>query len=185
MSSDLGFIKLERGIVDHWVFTKDPEYRIWIYLIFLAKFSNSEKPVKIGKEERVLDRGEFITSIGKIADKLHLKPRVVRRVLDLFKKNNMIKKTAGRGKNIPYVAKVVNYNKWQGEYTIKTQSKGFQEAFKSQHTNKGNNVNKEIANWLYKCEVCDTDLIVSEFGDLQISCQQCGTTGVRHKIYDK
>ena len=69
MSSELGFIKLERGIVDHWVFTKDPEFRIWVYLIFLAKFSNSQKPVVIGKQQRVLDRGEFVTSIGKIAAK--------------------------------------------------------------------------------------------------------------------
>ena len=183
--SNQGFIKIDRGIVDHWVFQKDPELRIFVYLIELAKYSNNQKPVVIGKQQRVLDRGEFVTSIGKIAEKLDLKHNQVRRVLDLFKNCNMIKKTAGRGKNIPYVAKVVNYDKYQGVYTIKEQSKHNQSSFKMQHTNKENNANKEITTWLYKCEVCETDIQKSEFHDLLISCQQCGTTGVRHKIYDK
>jgi hypothetical protein len=117
--SNQGFIKIERGIVDHWVFKSDPECRIWIYLIILVKFSNSNKPVKIGKVERILDRGEFISSISKIAAELDLTYNQVRRCLDLFKKNNMIVKTCGRGKGIPYVAKLVNYEKWQGDYTFK------------------------------------------------------------------
>tara|TARA_S200002703_G_scaffold159309_1_gene172307 strand:+ start:3491 stop:4042 length:552 start_codon:yes stop_codon:yes gene_type:complete len=183
MSTELGFIKLERGIVDHWVFTKDPEFRIWVYLIFLAKFSASKKPVIIGNQERVLDRGEFITSTDKVAAELGLKYNQVRRCLDLFKKNDMIRKTVGRGKNIPYVAKIVNYDKWQGEYTIKTQSKNIQKTFKTQHTNNYNNEYKEITYWLYKCEVCDIVVVPkSEFSDLVCYCKKCDHKAVRHKL---
>ena len=38
--SDQGFIKIDRGIVDHWVF-KDPYLRMWIYIIKIASFDDS------------------------------------------------------------------------------------------------------------------------------------------------
>ena len=43
----------------------------------------------------------------------------------------MIKKTVGRGKGIPYIAKIVNYDKWQGQYTFKKQSKDNQKTLDS------------------------------------------------------
>lgn len=193
--SDQGFVKLDREIVDHWVFKSDPECRIWIHLIFLAKFSNSDKPVKIGNQERVLDRGEFITSIQTIASTLGLKYNQVRRVLDLFKKNDMIQKSVGRGKNIPYVAKIVNYEKWQGEYiykhnhsTIKSQSRYNHNTFKMQHTNNGNNANNGYngnPTWNYKCDKCD--VVVEQdtpISDLYIECQKCEQPAIRYKAND-
>ena len=142
--SNQGFFILDREIVNHWVFKKDPEFRIWIYLIRIAQFQNQSKPVMIGKQQRYLKRGEFLCSMEGISNELDVPVRSVRRCLDLFKKNDMIRKTVGRGKNIPYVAKIVNYDKWQGEYTIKTQSKNIQKTFKPQHTNNYNNEYKEI-----------------------------------------
>ena len=188
--SNKGFIKLDREIVDHWVFQKDPELRIWIYLIYLAKHSQSNKPVLIGKQERVLTRGEFITSTQKLATQLGLKYNQVRRCLDLFKKNDMIVKTVGRGKDIPYVAKIVNYDKWQGEYhfqkTSKTQSRHNQNTFKTQHTNNGYNgynENKEIPFYKYVCEVCDTTIVEkSEHHDLVKFCPTCDNKAIKHKI---
>ena len=99
--STKGFIKLDRDIDQHWVFQRDPEFRIWIYLILKSQFSNQKKPVMIGNKERTLQRGEILTTIERIAGDLNLNPRVVRRCLDLFKKNDMIVKTTGRGKGIP------------------------------------------------------------------------------------
>jgi DNA-directed RNA polymerase subunit RPC12/RpoP/DNA-binding transcriptional regulator YhcF (GntR family) len=183
--SNQGFIKLDRGIVDHWVFQKDPELRIFVYLINLAKYSNNQKPVVIGKQQRVLDRGEFISSIGKIAEKLDLKHNQVRRVLDLFKNCDMIKKTAGRGKNIPYVAKIVNYDKYQGIYTIKEQSKHNQSTFKMQHTNNYNNYNNGYNEklYIYKCEVCETILQnETTITDLDITCPTCNVASIRHLV---
>jgi len=184
-----GFVKIERDIVHHWVFKSDPECRIWIYLIILVKFSNSNKPVKIGKVERILDRGEFISSISKIAAELDLTYNQVRRCLDLFKKNNMIVKTCGRGKGIPYVAKLVNYDKHQGDYTfkkaIKTQSKNNHKSFKMQHTNNYNNYNNGYNEklYIYKCEVCETILQnETTITDLDITCPTCNVSSIRHLV---
>lgn len=182
-----GFIKVDRDIDQHWIFQRDPEFRIWVYLILRSQFSNQKKPVMIGNTERTLQRGEFLTTIEKIAGDLNVKPRVVRRCLDLFKKNDMIIKTTGRGKGIPYVAKIVNYDKWQGEYTyqkeIKGQSKGNQKAFKSQYYNNynnGNNGNNEKAKYIYQCEVHHEEFEESNFADLLTSCKVCDLPKTRY-----
>ena len=179
--SNQGFIKIDRGIVDHWVF-KDPYLRMWIYLIKIASFEDSKKPVEIVIIERKLVRGEFMTSMKAIQNKLDLPFKDVRRCLDKFKKNNMIVKTSGRGKNIPYVAKIVNYDKWQGNYTFKPHSSNIHKSFKSQHNNNYknyNNGNNENRKWIYQCEVCEKQE-TAEIHDLQITC--CNQDMVRNSV---
>ena len=178
-----GFFKMDRDVVDHWIF-KDPDFRIWVYLIRNAQFENQDKPIDIGNQERYLQRGEFLTSMEKIATDLKVDKGVVRRVLDKLKKNNMIKKTVGRGKGIPYVAKIVNYDKWQGQYTFKKQSKDNQKTFKTQYYNNGNNGNnvdneKEI--YIYQCEVHKEVYQESEYLDMYIPCPKCDLPLTRYK----
>ena len=102
--SNKGFILLDREIVDHWVFQRDPEYRIWNWILFKAQFDKAKKPIIVGAKEMYLDRGEFCCKIQNVADFLQLDYNQVRRVFDLFKRNNMIEKIVGRGYKIPYVA---------------------------------------------------------------------------------
>lgn len=178
-----GFIKLDRDIVNHWIF-KDPDFRIWIYLIELAQFEHQHKPIEIGNQERYLQRGEFLTSMDRIATDLKVDKGVVRRMLDKLKKNNMIIKTVGRGKGIPYIAKIVNYDKWQGIYTFKKQSKDNQKTFKTQYynnENNGNNVNNEKEIYIYQCEVHKEVIVESEYLDLFTSCPKCDLQLTRYK----
>jgi hypothetical protein len=189
-----GFIKLERGIINHWVFQSDQYFRIWCYLLIIAKHSHSNKPVLIGNRERNLQRGEFITSIEKIASDLQLEYNQVRKVMDKFKINNMIKKTVGKGKNIPYVAKVVNYDKWQGYYplkddyvTIKQQSKHNHSATYNNDNNGNNvnNVNKERGDrYLFQCSICDYMTSDSHY-DLMTDCPRCKVSLQRAGVVDK
>lgn len=194
MSSDNGFIKLDRGIVDHWVFKDDDALRLWIYLIILAQFENKEKPIPVGSGEKYLKRGEFIISMQRASIDLKINLRRVRRLLDKFKKTDMIVKTVGKGKDIPYVAKIVNYDKWQGHYdfkpkAIKRLSNGYQEAFKSQHTimvNNGNNVNKsDIIFYCYQCPNCESVLAnKTPIPDLSVSCNVCQQEGIKYALND-
>ena len=177
--SNKGFILLDREIVDHWVFQRDPEYRIWNWILFKAQFDKAKKPIIVGAKEMYLDRGEFCCKIQNVADFLQLDYNQVRRVFDLFKRNNMIEKIVDRGYKIPYVAKVVNYDKWQGLYefkhnqsTINRQSKHNQSTFNLQHNNNSNNSNNgynDKGKWIYQCEVCEKQEI-NEFHNLQITC---------------
>lgn len=177
--SDQGFIKIDRGIVDHWVFKSDPECRIWLYVIWLGQFDIGKKPIKVGGKEMYLKRGEFCCTIQNVADFLQLDYNQVRRCFDLFKKNDMIEKIVEKGYKIPYVAKVVNYDKWQGIYqfkhnqsTINPQSKHNQSTFNLQDKNNSNNYNNgynDKGKWIYQCEVCEKQEI-NEFHNLQITC---------------
>ena len=187
--SNKGFILLDREIVDHWVFQKDPEYRIWNYILFIAQFDTANKPINPGGKEMYLKRGEFCCKIQNVADFLQLDYNQVRRCFDLFKKNNMIEKIVEKGYKIPYVAKVVNYEKWQGIYefkhnqsTINRQSKNNQSTFKTQGNNNYNNYNNwnnEKGKWIYQCEVCEKQEI-TEFSNLETSC--CNKSMERIKL---
>ena len=193
--SSRGFILLDREIIDHWVFKSDPEYRIWNYILFIAQFDESKKPIKVGKKEMILKRGEFCCTIGNVAAFLQLDYNQVRRCFDLFKKCEMIEKIVEKGYKIPYVAKVVNYDKWQGIYafkhnqsTINRQSINNQSTFKAQHKNNYNNYNNgnnENPTWNYKCDGCDViveqDTLIS---DLYIECQKCKEPAIRYKAND-
>ena len=174
---------MDRDVVDHWIF-KDPDFRIWVYLIRNAQFENQDKPIDVGDQERYLQRGEFLTSMEKIATDLKVDKGVVRRVLDKLKKNNMIKKTVGRGKGIPYIAKIVNYDKWQGQYTFKKQSKDNQKTFKTQYYNNGyngNNEDNEKELYIYQCEIHKEILKESEYVDEVIFCPKCELQLTRYK----
>ena len=88
----------------------------------------------------------------------------------------MIKKTVGRGKNIPYVAKIINYDKWQGIYnhnTIIAQSKNNQGSTYNKEY-KGNNIYKEISETpTYKIECCGIVLSESCDRDEYKTCPKC------------
>jgi len=177
--SNKGFILLDREIVDHWVFTKDPEYRIWNWILFKAQFDKANKPIEIGEKQIYLNRGEFCCNLENVAEKLQLKYNQVRRCFDKFKRHGMIEKIVEKGYKIPYVAKVTNYEKWQGIYqykhnqsTINRQSKNNQSTFNLQHNNNSNNSNNgynDKGKWIYQCEVCEKQEI-NEFHNLQMTC---------------
>ena len=112
----------------------------------------------------------------QISSLCNVKERKVRTILDTFKENTMIKKTVGRGKDIPYVAKVINYDKWQGNYkhkSIKGQSNDNQ-ATTYYKEYKENNLYKDISETpTYKIECCD--IVISENCDRDEyrTCPKC------------
>jgi hypothetical protein len=170
------FIKVSRNIIKHWLFDDPDQLIIWIYLICVAQYTDSQQPIKIGRKERYLKRGEFCTSMEQISHSCKVSERKVRTVLDTLKENNMIAKTVGRGKNIPYVAKVVNYDKWQGLYkhvSIKGQSNDNQ-ATTYYKEYKENNLYKDISEtptYMIKC--CDKVLSKNCPRDLSMTCPTC------------
>ena len=88
----------------------------------------------------------------------------------------MIKKTVGRGKDIPYVAKIINYDKWQGKYNhqaINRQSNDNQ-ATTYYKGNKENNLYKDISESpTYKIECCDIVLKENCDRDEYMTCPKC------------
>ena len=186
------FIKIDADITLHWVAQQGGDFfLVWIHLIAIAQWKKSKKPIKIGKKEMYLDRGQFCTSMAQIAALLHLKERRVRTILDTLKENDMIKKIVSKkGKDIPYVAKVVNYDKWQGEYeqkSLSSQSNDNHKSFKGQHKYKGyKDYNNDISmRDIYNivCPDCKQVLIKGTFDRKEtMSCPKCDKLGTEVKV---
>lgn len=104
-----GWIKLERSIVDHWIF-QDAEYlRAWLLFIFMA--NHEGKTVLINKTPTEIPAGSFHSSLSKIAAMLNWDRKKVQRYIEVLKKAQML--TTNRDGNGTTFS-LVNYGKYQG-----------------------------------------------------------------------
>ena len=63
-----GWIKIERDIVDHWVFQDAEYFRAWMLILLMANHETAK--ILINKVPTVIPRGAFHSSITILAGKL-------------------------------------------------------------------------------------------------------------------
>lgn len=103
-----GWIKLNRGIRDNWVWEKEQYLKWWIDIILRANYKDAK--VDCGNEIVVVERGSFVTSQMQLAKDWNVNRETVKRYLDLLKSDNMIDYTTSNRKT---VVKVLNYGIYQ------------------------------------------------------------------------
>lgn len=106
-----GYIKLHRQIQDCWIWEsgKFDKRSAWIDLLMLAnhrdkKFMFNGKPV-------VITRGQFMTSIRKLADRWEWSTSTVFEFLKILENDNMIKKESDSHRTL---LTIINYEVYQG-----------------------------------------------------------------------
>ena len=111
--SNQGWIRVHRQIQDCWIWDgKYDQGRAWIDLLLLA--NHREKKISIDHELVIIKRGQFHTSLKKLADRWQWDKRTVGKYLDLLEKDGMIKQVRSeRGTTLT----IVNYDIFQGECT--------------------------------------------------------------------
>ena len=102
------WIKISRGIRKSWIWEEPKYLKWWIDLIMLAGYE--DKRIRCGNEIVVLERGSFVTSQVKLAERWNVNRETVKRYLDLLKADNMIDYTTSNRKTI---VKVLNYSVYQ------------------------------------------------------------------------
>ena len=109
--SEIGYIKLHRQIQDCWIWDsgKFDKRSAWIDLLMLAnhrdkKFMFNGKPV-------VITRGQFMTSIRKLADRWEWSTSTVFSFLKILEDDNMIKKESDNHRTL---LTIINYEVYQG-----------------------------------------------------------------------
>lgn len=109
--SEIGYIKLHRQIQDCWIWDsgKFDKRSAWIDLLMLAnhrdkKFMFNGKPV-------VITRGQFMTSIRKLAVRWEWSTSTVFEFLKILEDDNMIKKESDSHRTL---LTIVNYEVYQG-----------------------------------------------------------------------
>lgn len=105
-----GWIKLDRGILDHWVFEDDRTYRFFTYLLLKAAFKDGKQMV--GKNLIDLKAGQVVVGRNATSAKLSLSPAEYRTVLSRLSRGGLIT-TKSTNKNT--LVTIVKYSKYQGE----------------------------------------------------------------------
>lgn len=108
MNETGNWIKINRGIRESWIW-EDPRYlKWWIDILMMASYK--DKKILVGKELIKIERGSFITSQSKLAERWNVDRRTVKRYLDLLQDAQMIVHILHSKKTI---VKVLNYSIYQ------------------------------------------------------------------------
>ena len=139
-----GYVKINRSVLEHWIFKDAWKFRCWIDLISLANYT--EQKVEISGALFTCKRGESLRSLETLAKRWGCDKSKVRRFLKLLEKDNMVILTNELKTTRITICKYEDYQSDENADATHTQRK--QNAHKTQtHPNnkdkKDNKVNKE------------------------------------------
>lgn len=105
---DKGWIKLNRQIQDHWIWDDPEKLKAWIDIILLANHETRKIEMRDGLVS--VKRGQFVTSIDKLAARWKWSRNRVYRFLSVLESDGMVQRKSNRYRT---TITVVNYSKYQ------------------------------------------------------------------------
>ena len=108
--SKKGYIRLHRQLQECWVWNGERYSRgqAWVDLILMANHKDVKMP--IGENIEIIKRGQFVTSISKLADKWMWSFNTVKKFLNLLENDNMLTRKSDNSKT---VITIINYELYQ------------------------------------------------------------------------
>ena len=83
-----GWIRVERGILDHWVFSEADALKLWVYLLMSANYEDKSRMFN-GRLTQV-KRGQLIYGRHAVSQRLGISEAKLRRYMKQFIKDEMI-----------------------------------------------------------------------------------------------
>ena len=83
-----GWIRMQRGIVDHWVFSEADALKLWVYLLMSANYEDKSRMFN-GRLTQV-KRGQLIYGRHAVSQRLGISEAKLRRYMKQFIKDEMI-----------------------------------------------------------------------------------------------
>ena len=114
MSTDKGYIKVYRDIRDHWIWEDSENLKAWLDLVMMAQHEPKQLP--FNNELLDVDRGSFVTSVRKLADRWKWGKDRVLKFLRMLQKAKMIDRVADSKKTL---ITIVNYDFYQKKDGVK------------------------------------------------------------------
>lgn len=105
---DKGWIKLSRQIQEHWIWNDPEKLKAWIDLILMANHEAKKAQMRDGLV--TIKRGQFVTSIDKLAKRWGWSKNRVYRFLSLLETDHMVERKANAYRT---TITIVNYGKFQ------------------------------------------------------------------------
>lgn len=113
-----GWIKIHRGIVDHWLFQDERYFKWWITILLYVNHEGKKFPVN--GELVTCNPGESFRSVDDWAAVLKCHKKTLYKFFNLLENDSMIKrKTVGNGNRRKHLLTVVNWDKFQEKETEK------------------------------------------------------------------
>lgn len=103
-----GWICLHRSLMDNWVYSDPVALKAWIYILLTA--NHKEAKVLFDGNLVLVNKGQFLTSVRKFAEKVGCTRRKAENLLELFEKDNMIHRQRYKRGTL---LSVVNYSVYQ------------------------------------------------------------------------
>lgn len=116
---DKGWIKLSRQIQDHWIWRDPEKLKAWLDILLLANHETKKVEMRDGLVS--IKRGQFVTSIDKLAERWKWSRNRVYRFLSLLEADGMVQRKANRYRT---TLTVVNYGKFQDRQNTNGTSNG-------------------------------------------------------------
>lgn len=110
MTKTIGWIRLDRKLLDHWVWNDRPfaKGQAWVDLVLTA--NHREQKVLFNGQSLTIERGSTLTSIRKLSERWGWSQGKARRFLDVLKADGMLtEERSGNGT----VLTLVNYGAYQ------------------------------------------------------------------------
>lgn len=151
---NVGWIKLDRDVVKHWIFKDEWKFKCWIDMLVLANYS--ENKVEIKGVLLTCKRGELLYSLDSLSTRWGGNKSKVRRFLKLLESDSMI---ALKSEQVTTRITICNYESYQGERNAdETQTNRKRNAYETQTT-----PIKESKEKKEKKEVNNTMPLLAEF----------------------
>lgn len=115
-----GWIILERGIRDHWIYSEKPfsRFQAWIDLIFSANFR--DKTIMVNGKPFLVRRGSFLTSTRKLAERWGWSKNKTSRYLSILRDEGMIETET----HIGTLVSIAKYELYQTKRDSRRDTKG-------------------------------------------------------------
>jgi len=117
-----GWIKLNRSITEHWIWTNEKYLKYW--LIILLKVNHEAKKFTVGAALHTCYPGQSYRSIQHWTNLFGCSKKTTVKLFDLLEKEDMIyTEILGKGNQRKHLLTVTNWDKYQGVETEKLLSK--------------------------------------------------------------
>lgn len=166
------FLPLRREVMEHWIYKDSDYFKVWVDMLFRARFSEEPKKDIYEGSLYTINQGEFLYSRPKWSLRLNIKDHKLKKLIKMLTDEEMIVKVGRVGKSGATIYSIKNYKKYNN-YTTETpaltvdttslesdsgQPKANQTPAKDQRktsqTPLKNNVNKEKNEYIVFFEEC-------------------------------
>jgi len=103
-----GWIRLHRGIENHWIWETPKYFARWVDMLFLASWDT--KTVLFNNRAVTVARGQFVTSSRMLQGRWKTNAKTVRVFLDTLEQDGMIRTATSKYMTI---VSICNYDKYQ------------------------------------------------------------------------